>query len=391
MTGKIEKLIVKYLTNSATTTDLDTLSNWISNPANERLFKEYVKTYYAIICSMNNTDYQKTVEELLRAIRNEKSFVRRLKTNAIYKYAAAAVIVFGLGYFFNNSLFNASSETTSIIVNTIKPGTDKATLTLEDGSQIVLEKGASFQTQNANSNGEEIVYNNAATKNQKPKTTNQIAYNYLTIPRGGEFFIKLSDGTQVWLNSESQLKYPVSFVEGKTRVVELVYGEAYFDVSPSTEHKGSKFKVFNKFQEIEVLGTQFNIQAYRDETNIYTTLVEGRVLVSLEGIKQGLRPNQQSKLNTIDNTIKVENVDVYNEISWKDGVFSFDRKPLKEIMKIFARWYDLELILNTKSIENKRFYGALDKDQPIEDILEILKKHNIISSYKINGKKIVIK
>jgi transmembrane sensor len=302
-----------------------------------------------------------------------------------YGYAASLVLILTSAYFLKDNLFNNENNNPINYNVTIQSGTDKATLTLEDGEIITLAKGTKYQTKNAESNGEKIVYQEKTLRKDK------VAYNYLTVPRGGQFQITLSDGTKVWLNSESQLKYPISFIKGESRRVELVYGEAYFDVSPSTEHKGSKFKVFNKFQEIEVLGTEFNIQAYRDETNIYTTLVEGRVLVSLEGIKQDLRPNQQSKLNTIDNTIKVENVDVYNEISWKDGVFSFDRKPLKEIMKIFARWYDLEIILNNKSIENNRFYGALDKDQPIEDILEILKKHKIISSYKISGKKIVIK
>ena len=87
------------------------------------------------------------------------------------------------------------------------------------------------------------------------------------------FFVKLSDGTQIWLNSESKLKYPVNFKEGEPRKVELVYGEAYFDVSPSSEHNGSSFKVYNQSQEIEVLGTEFNIKAYRDETNIYTNFI----------------------------------------------------------------------------------------------------------------------
>ena len=154
----------------------------------------------------------------------------------------------------------------------ITTGSDKAVLTLEDGSNIELEKGKAFKTNVVNSNGEKLVYNK----------TNQtkITYNYLTIPRGGQYFVKLSDGTEVWLNSESQLKFPVAFIKGQTREVTLVYGEAYFAVSPSTNHNGATFKVMNQGQEVEVLGTEFNIKAYKDEINIYTTLVEGKVTVS---------------------------------------------------------------------------------------------------------------
>src|SRR5690606_40703343 len=123
-----------------------------------------------------------------------------------------------------------------------------------------LEKGDSIQTHNAISNGEEIIYNN--------NTSRQLVYNYLTIPRGGQFQLTLSDGTRVWLNSETQIKYPVSFTDGESRQVELVYGEAYFEVSHSTEHKGSDFIVYNQNQEVQVLGTEFNIKAYKDDSNI---------------------------------------------------------------------------------------------------------------------------
>ena len=148
----------------------------------------------------------------------------------------------------------------------------------------------------------------------------------------------LSDGTKVWLNSESQLKYPVAFNDGETRQVELVYGEAYFDVSPSTAHKGARFKVFNQSQEVEVLGTEFNIKAYKDETNIYTTLVEGKVAISAAGKNQILKPNQQSNLNLETGSIEITTVDVYNETTWIDGIFSFENKPLKEILKVLSRW-----------------------------------------------------
>jgi ferric-dicitrate binding protein FerR (iron transport regulator) len=391
MTPKIEKAIVKYITKSATASDLDILSEWIKNSDNKVLFKNYVQTHYAITFSMNNPDSKKALERLLHEIKKEKSLVYRLKNQPIFKYAAAAIIVGILTstYIFRNILLHTQVDNTPTIVNSnsIEAGTDKATLTLEDGSQITLEKGSSVQIQNASSNGEEIIYE---TEKSKIK---EIAYNYLTIPRGGQFFIKLSDGTQVWLNSESQLKYPVSFIEGEARTVELVYGEAYFDVSPSTEHKGSKFKVFNKSQEVEVIGTEFNIKAYKDESNIYTTLVEGKVDISIENRKQNLIPNQQLNLDTKTNFSSIKDVDVFNEISWKNGVFSFEEKSLKDIMVVLSRWYDIKVVYenNIDDDNDHGFVGIFRKNKTIEEILSNIKKSGIIKDYKINNNEIVLK
>tara|TARA_R110002050_G_C8963169_1_gene514802 strand:+ start:2265 stop:3428 length:1164 start_codon:yes stop_codon:yes gene_type:complete len=319
-----------------------------------------------------------------KTVKNEINLpVRKLYWR--YAVAASVIGILATSYIFKDNLFNNTEDNTLVIVNTIKIGTDKATLTLEDGSQIALEKGTSFQTNNANSNGEQIVYG----EKDSEKDSN-IAYNYLTIPRGGQFFIKLADGTRVWLNSESQLKFPVSFVEGKTREVELVYGEAYFDVSPSSQHDGADFKVINNKQEVNVLGTEFNIKAYRDETNIYTTLVEGKVAIRFEDKKQNLVPNQQSNINVLSNTLSVKTVEVYNEISWKDGVFSFEEKSLKEIMKVLTRWYDVDVVFKNEAIENEEFIGVLGKDQNIEEILINIKNFGIIEHYEINDKEVVL-
>ena len=182
----------------------------------------------------------------------------------------------------------------------------------------------------------------------------------------------------------------MNFIEGKTRQVELVYGEAYFDVSPSTQHHGADFKVYNNRQEIHVLGTEFNIKAYRDETNIYTTLVEGRVDVTTKNGKQSLVPNQQIILDLNTDVSVIKNIDVYNEISWKDGVFSFEDKSLINILKVLSRWYDVEFVVKNKKVEEQEFVGILDKDQNMEDILISIKNFGIIKKYKINEKEIIL-
>ncbi|MEE9361611.1 MAG: FecR domain-containing protein [Cellulophaga sp.] len=292
-------------------------------------------------------------------------------------YAAASIaILLGATFLLTKNDDGLQNNETTIVGNNIKIGTDKATLTLESGKEVTLIKGASFHTLNANSNGKKIVYNTG------DNAVAEIAYNYLTIPRGGQFNVTLADGTQVWLNSETQLKYPVAFVEGQPRQVELLYGEAYFDVSPSTNHKGAKFKVIHKSQEIEVLGTEFNIKAYKDETNIYTTLVEGAIsLDTPENAKIILSPNYQANLNLNSNTIKTILVDVYNETSWKKGVFSFKGKTLEEIMRVLSRWYNVDIIFANEKLKGVLFDGVLGKDENITTLLKLTKTANFINAY----------
>ncbi len=316
---KIENLIIKFLTKEADFDELRQLEMWISNPKNETLFYEYINTNTFINMTVGKYDKKRAKSNIVSRIKKERSFFRKKsKIKHIAKYAAAVVaLILIAAFIFKDVLFVPQLNNSPVVENSdIKPGTDKATLILEDGSTVVLEKGSSFQTQGINSNGEQIVYK-AQGQNSK-----EIVYNILNIPRGGQFYLKLSDGTEVWLNSETQLKYPVAFQDGKTRKVELVYGEAFFNVSPSTEHQGAKFEVVNNSQKLEVLGTKFNIKAYKDESNIYTTLVEGKVEINTSTIKQMLVPNQQSNVNSVNNEISVEEVDVENEISWIKGVFS---------------------------------------------------------------------
>lgn len=312
------------------------------------------------------------------------------KTN-YWQYAAAAAVVITVCtsiYILRNNHVGNNLAEPIIVNNQIVPGNNKAKLTLETGEEVILVEDEEYTSKNIKSDGENIVYNESS---DPTITSSEIAYNFLTIPRGGQFQITLSDGTHVWLNSDSKIKYPVQFKEGETRVVELLYGEAYFDVSPSTMHKGAKFKVANKAQSVEVLGTEFNIKAYNEEAVVYTTLVEGKVQVRSQGQVQDLVPNQQSKLNTETNAIDVSQVDVYNEIAWKDGVFSFEDKSLKDIMEVLSRWYDIDVVFEDKRLESERFVGVLKKNYSIETILSIFQKANIINGYEINNKSVIIK
>lgn len=387
----IQNLLKKFILNQCSQEEVDEVVQYIQGLTDSSGLPT-VEEVLEILDEkpvMNELDAIRIKEKIL-AIPQKKESIFLKRKSYYMKYAAAAIFVgvLSTAYFFKNDIFKKPLQLTPAIVkqdkNLLEPGTNKATLTLGNGSQIALVNGASLKTQNAKSNGEEIIYE------AKEGNTTEVVYNYLTIPRGGKFFIKLSDGTQVWLNSETKLKFPVAFVEGQTRQVELVYGEAYFEVSPSTKHKGVHFKVLNNKQEVEVIGTEFNIKAYNDEANIYTTLVKGKVDVKIENKKQRLIPNQQFNLNTKTSNSFVKNVDVYNEISWKEGVFSFENITLKDMMKVLSRWYDFNFIFKNKAIENEIFDGVLRKNQSLDEILRSIKNFKIIKNYEIKNKEVIL-
>ena len=298
-------------------------------------------------------------------------------------------------YVFDNK--EQPAEVLNTFVTTVESGVDKAILTLDDGSNIILEEGTVYNNKTVASNGEGVIYKkeqetiiNLEDKVETNKTESKIAYNYLTTPRGGEFQITLADGTQVWLNSETKLKYPTVFKKGETRQVELVYGEAYFDVSSSKNHNGATFKVISNLQEVEVFGTEFNIKAYKDEESVYTTLAEGKVAVSNFAFKDNLKVGQQSIISKSTGEIAIKTVNIYNETAWRLGSFSFKNKTLKEIMKVLSRWYDVDIVFENKKLETIKFNGLLSKKMTLEEILIPIKRSSNLN-YTVNDSKIILK
>jgi ferric-dicitrate binding protein FerR (iron transport regulator) len=210
------------------------------------------------------------------------------------------------------------------------------------------------------------------------------------VPLGGQFFVKLSDNTQVWLNSGSQLKYPVTFKKGDTRQVELLYGEAYFKVSPSSNNNGTTFKVKTKGQTIEVFGTEFNVKAYKNDTLIYTTLIEGKVSVNTKNSQEELLPGEQSIVDLEHKSlIKTKQKNVTNKTAWKDGTFIFDKQPLQEIMTTLSRWYNISVKFEDLKKQNIAFSGILNRSDDIVDLLNYFQKTEEVS-FKISERTIII-
>src|SRR5699024_10084530 len=352
---KADILIIKLFEHRITQQEAEELYDWLEEGDNLTYFNEFVRINH-LVQAEQNFDHQKSLKEVKQYI---YKMGRRRRTFNLLKYAALFTVLLGIGYLLLPSKEDALVEdeyTPSVVNNNIEPGSDKAILTLEDGSEVALDTTETYQSEHIKSKGAHLIYDNDDSE--------ELVYNYLTIPRGGQFSLKLSDGTKVWLNSESKLKYPKKFLKDQERQVELVYGEAYFEVSPSAEHNGNDFLVKVDRMEAQVLGTEFNIKAYQDEDEIYTTLVEGSVGLKGEKdqtITKKLNPKQQADQKENKDEIEVETLKSLNELLWRKGLFSFKNKPLKDILKVLERWYDMKVILETSELERVEFTGVLNK------------------------------
>ncbi|WP_303315330.1 FecR domain-containing protein [Flavivirga abyssicola] len=374
------KFILKKLENSLTEEENKSFTLWYNaSPEHKKYFDNVKKNYRS---DRLDLDLEKAWKELFAKL-DKKS---RKPSFTFYKYAAAvAVILISSGVFYLVNTRELDTKIITTIESPILPGTERAILTLENGEEIALEKGEKFQTDYISSNGENITYKNV-TNSKKAN----IAYNYLSIPRGGEFFVTLSDGTKVWLNSESKLKYPVNFVSGDLRKVELLYGEAYFDVSSSVNHNGARFIVATQGQEIEVLGTEFNIKTYKSDHFIATTLIEGRVAITHTDSSVILKPSQQAIVTNKDSNIVINTVDVDNEIAWKNGFFSFEKQSLYEMLKTLSRWYDVTIVYEDEAKKDFMFSGVLKRTSNIKELLINIEKTERVV-FEIEGKTIIVK
>ncbi|WP_194851156.1 FecR family protein [Nonlabens antarcticus] len=328
----------------------------------------------------------KVWQEVLNSIEKEEAVEKKpiFKWSYLAAAAAVAILIFGSMFLFTT---DGAVDSENLIVDTpINAGTDKAILTLDTGEEITLEKGSTYSNSNVNSTGNSLVYDDGASKDSET-----ISYNFLTIPRGGQYYVVLGDHTKVWLNSETKLKYPQNFVDGQPRVVELVYGEAFFDVSPSEEHNGQHFKVLARNQTIDVLGTEFNVKAYQDEKKTLTTLAEGKIELATQNKTVTLKPGQQAIVASDAGGISLNEVNIYDEVSWKEGIFSFRGKTLTELAMVLSRWYDVQFVFEKPSLKNATFKGVLSKDQSIKEILDVLTEASEIQSYQIKRNTIYIK
>ena len=323
----------------------------------------------------------------------EKPKIVKLYQKSWIKVAAAVLIV-GTGL----SLFIIKSKTKAHIANVAKnqhsmpivPGGNKATLTLSNGKVILLDtanNGLIVNTEKTKvlkSNKAQLVYVRPGA--QSPSVVNSntpVVYNTLSTPKGGVYQVILPDGTKVWLNSASSLKFPTEF-RGTERRVTLT-GEAYFEVA---KNKEKPFFVDINAVEVRVLGTHFNIAAYQDDNDITTTLLEGAVQVKNNNQASVIKPGEQAVVNNNTNVIKVKPANIEQAMAWKNGYFIFADEDVRSIMKKLSRWYNVEVEYRD-DFANIRFGGSFYRSKSISELLSYMEEVGKIH-FKIEGRRIIV-
>jgi transmembrane sensor len=325
--------------------------------------------------------------------------VHFLKT-AWFRYAAAIIILFGIGAYLWNTLQNNKPLITQTqpvpVKNDLPPGNNRAILTLSNGEKIELNNSATETIKDGNlsikNNSGQLIYGstslpipsnggvapgvaNSSTNPSDPGAgvgRGATTYNTMSTPRGGQYQLTLSDGTKVFLNAASSITYPTSFTTNNREVT--ISGEAYFEVSTN---KSKPFIVKTNKDIITVLGTSFNINAYPDETSIKTSLINGSIKIN----EKILHPGQAYENGSINNT------DITQDIAWKNGVFMFNKSDIKAVMRQLSRWYDIDIKYEGK-IPAGEFTGDIRRNVSLQKVMNVLSAYDI--NYRIENKTIFI-
>jgi ferric-dicitrate binding protein FerR (iron transport regulator) len=381
----LRTLLKKYLDDKATESERAELDAWYDRFDDQE----------GIVKTMNSKERSAYEQRMLYRI-NEDLFAgadivpMRKRYNWLKITAAAAILVFvssGLYFYlrYNQGQQLAQNQ------QDIAPGGNKAILTLANGQQIVLnsskngklaEQGSTVIDKTADG---EVLYNASAASPGEEDLAKKVTYNTMTTPRSGQYHLILADGTNVWLNSASSIKYPTSF-KGNDREVEIT-GEAYFEVA---HNAAMPFKVTSKGQTVQVLGTHFNINAYSDESAVKTTLLEGSVKVTQKDEVVMLKPGQQARVDLKETEKKiavVNHADTEEAIAWHLGLFKFENADIQTVMRQLSRWYDVDVSYEGK-IPDRRFSGKIYRNISALKVSDILSYNNI--HFRIEGKRIIV-
>ncbi|MDB5157300.1 MAG: anti-FecI sigma factor, FecR [Mucilaginibacter sp.] len=377
--ARLKDLFDRSIAKKLSLPESEELMDLIAAEENEEQVKELFKTswdnFSATIPAFSNKKSEEILQRVLR--RTQPAKTRSLWPKIIA--AASILLVLSAGGYFilNKGISPSNSEEAAI---NIKPGKNRAILTLVNGKQIILTAAGNGKIAvqgNININkiaDGEVAYNGAVAGNETPM------FNTISTPRGGQYHITLADGTNVWLNASSSLKFPTTF-NGKDRLVELS-GEGYFEVA---HNKAMPFRVKTPGQIVEVLGTHFNINSYQDESTTKTTLLEGSVKITHDNIEKLLVPGEQASVNAGLFDIVKKNTD--EAVAWKNGYFRFVNTPLPIILRQFERWYDITIVYD-KSLNDQYFSGKITRNADLSRVLKILEQGGV--SFELKGRQLTV-
>ncbi|MDD7888242.1 FecR family protein [Flavivirga sp. 57AJ16] len=372
------KLIIKSVLGTLSSQEDVDFEKWLSIPGNKEFYHRILKeeNFENKISLFENLDKNAAYSKILKRIDNKQQTIKRkplVAFRSVYRYAAAAILLISVGYYGISHFSSKPTEINNSIVLDLEPGYDKATLVLEDGTEVDLEKNEFVKTQTlaeVKNQDNALVYlpNRESNSAKSPK---KVGKNTLFVPRGGIYKLILPDGSKVWLNSSSSLKYPTSF-EGNKRVVELS-GEAYFEVKKDV---GKSFIVKTKMRDISVLGTSFNVSAYNDDAFFAATLAEGKIkLVGDQQKEVYLKPGEQAVVGKKDlGTVQVKNVNPQVYSAWKDGTFFFENMSLDNILRKVGRWYNFKTDFSHAQLSEITFTGLASKEFPAKLLLDRISK-----------------
>ena len=374
-----EDKLIAYLHGESSDKERLEIEAWLAeSPEHKELYKKTCNAYYAIRWTLQ----EKTVHTATARKRLQSIWQKRRLQHKNYAIAAISILLLSIG---GVLLWKKtpSPSTSEIQVATINKEQPKVMLVLADGSSVALDKPQEILiaaqdslTAIVDSCGQ-IHYNNIP----QTHSSNELSYNTLIIPRGGEYFIKLSDGTKVWLGADSRFEYPIAFGREK-RIVKLK-GEAYFEVAKDSQHP---FIVHSDKFKMQVYGTEFNLNTY-DETQIQLALVSGSI-----GFKANtsveetfLLPGQLGEANILTGQSYIQNVNIEKYTSWKNGYVIFENECLESIMEKLSRWYNVEVFFENEDLKKTSFYGNLKRYENIEEFLSCLQKVSNVYFYIKDG------
>lgn len=368
-----QNLLSKYLSGNANAEEKTLVESWYLD------FNRDKKT-------LSDQEFEEEFYIGLKNINKQINRQKRLFYIKVSTAAAAVLLIVGSLIFYNyKPIKPLHNEVAQLAQEDLD---DKVVLTLSSGSKVVLDE---LKSGSAIEEEEGVVLSKSSTSELSylsSKTENADAYNAVQTPIGLSFRINLPDGSRVWINSLSKLKYPLYFAN-EERVVEL-NGEAYFEITKASKHDGSRkpFKVVTRNQTVEVLGTHFNVRAYEDENLEKTALLEGAVRVNYQALAKVLKPGEQATYSKPKNTVSISEVNLEHVIAWKEGYFSFNNVNVVAMMNELKRWYDIEVEYKGKSMD-KKISGTFSRTKNISELLLSVEDLGDYK-FKIEGRRIVV-
>ena len=382
--ARLRQLFEGWLHNQLSAREQAEWMELIVDPMLERLLQQMIENYFEQLPLQYSMEPE-IAEALFRSILRESTPSKRINSwsNSWRRYFAAAAIIgllalTGILWWAKRKVVSDSTIAVNVYKNDVKPGGNHAVLTLANGAHIILDSvGKGNLVSQGGAQLIKVDSGNLAYK-AMASDSNAVSYNTLTTPAGGQYQVTLSDGTRVWLNALSSIRFPATFVKSGLRSVDLT-GEAYFEVA---KDKRRPFQVNANGVEVQVLATEFNVNAYPDEPSIKTTLVRGSVRLATANATLLLRQGEEGQTTGTSGLLLDKNVNIDQTLAWKNGKFSFEGANIRTIMRQIGRWYNVEVHYQGDPGDNL-FDGQIGRDLNLSEVLTGLSKSNV--HFKVVG------